>query len=253
MAAGRTMLNLDTEDWGEIFIGCAGGGDSLLTLPLEQEPCSFAGQQPLQLNITGLMGGHSGLTIGGGRGNAILMAVQVLQAILGKLEEARLIRKSGGDKRNALARECRATLTLLKLLQQLPHGTIKYSEAVPGLAETSSNLAAVSPAASSCSSHIYYQIICSTRSSIGSELEKVRAQIAAAAQEAGANTKQDEAYPGWNPDPSSKVLQVVKQVFVVEILGKEPKVNILTMEPFWNATLEVLKRLAGCQMLSSCT
>ena len=71
------MLNLDTEDWGEIFIGCAGGGDSLLTLPLEQEACSLEGQQPLQLSITGLMGGHSGLNIGEGRGNAILMAVGV--------------------------------------------------------------------------------------------------------------------------------------------------------------------------------
>ena len=46
-----------------------------------------------------------------------------------------------------------------------------------------------------------------TCSSIGPELEKVRKQIAAAAGEAGAQAKQDEAYPGWNPDPSSKVLQ----------------------------------------------
>ena len=71
------MLNLDTEDWGEIFIGCAGGGDSLLSLQLPQEPCDYAGQQPLQLSITGLMGGHSGLNIGEGRCNAIRMAVQV--------------------------------------------------------------------------------------------------------------------------------------------------------------------------------
>ncbi|KAK9818939.1 hypothetical protein WJX74_003792 [Apatococcus lobatus] len=164
---------------------------------------------------------------------------------------------------------------LLKLLQQLPHGAIKYSEAVPGLVETSSNLAAVSQAASSCSSQVEYHLICSTR-----RYSSPLLQIAAAAQEAGANAKHDEAYPGWNPDPSSKVLQVVKQV-LVEILGKEPKVgaihaglecgiigeryngmpiiscgptikgahspdeavNILTMEPFWNATLEVLKRL----------
>lgn len=45
-------------------------------------------------------------------------------------------------------------------------------------------------------------------SSIGSELEKVRVQIAAAAKQAGATVQQDEAYPGWNPDPTSKVLQV---------------------------------------------
>ena len=82
LPAGRTLLNLDTEDWGEIFIGCAGGGDSLLHLPLQQESCSFKGLQPLELTVTGLMGGHSGLNIGEGRGNAICMAVQVI--ILGR-------------------------------------------------------------------------------------------------------------------------------------------------------------------------
>lgn len=71
------MLNLDTEDWGEIFIGCSGGGDSLLTLALQQESCDFSGQQPLEISITGLMGGHSGLNIAEGRGNAICLAVRV--------------------------------------------------------------------------------------------------------------------------------------------------------------------------------
>ena len=46
------MLNLDTEDWTEIFIGCAGGGDSILTLPIDVE-APAAGATALQLSITG--------------------------------------------------------------------------------------------------------------------------------------------------------------------------------------------------------
>ena len=46
------MLNLDTEDWTEIFIGCAGGGDSILTLPVDTEAAA-AGSKALQLSITG--------------------------------------------------------------------------------------------------------------------------------------------------------------------------------------------------------
>ena len=53
LCAGRTMLNLDTEDWTEIFIGCAGGGDSILTLPIATEAAA-AGSKALQLSITGM-------------------------------------------------------------------------------------------------------------------------------------------------------------------------------------------------------
>lgn len=56
---GRMMLNLDTEDWGEVFIGCAGGGDSVLTLKCGVEKVP-AGQVVKEIKIEGLMGGHSG-------------------------------------------------------------------------------------------------------------------------------------------------------------------------------------------------
>ena len=51
-AAGRTLLNLDTEEWGEIYVGCAGGGDTTLTLPcdLEAAASSFT---PMQLQVSG--------------------------------------------------------------------------------------------------------------------------------------------------------------------------------------------------------
>lgn len=50
--AGKTMLNLDTEDWNEIFIGCAGGGDSVLTFPIETE-ATPSNSQLVSLSIKG--------------------------------------------------------------------------------------------------------------------------------------------------------------------------------------------------------
>lgn len=49
------MLNLDTEDWGELFIGCAGGGDTLLTLPVELEPAPAKGFNALELHVSGAL------------------------------------------------------------------------------------------------------------------------------------------------------------------------------------------------------
>ncbi len=53
MLRGRTLLNLDTEDWGEIFIGCAGGGDSMISLPVTYEATPSSPMQPFELRISG--------------------------------------------------------------------------------------------------------------------------------------------------------------------------------------------------------
>ena len=58
-AAGRTMLNLDTEDWGEIFIGCAGGGDSELTLTAAVAPAPSYGFAALHLQVAGGLPAHA--------------------------------------------------------------------------------------------------------------------------------------------------------------------------------------------------
>ena len=67
MLTGRTMLNLDTEEWGALYVGCAGGGDSTLTLARDLEPAP-AGLEALELRLTGLMGGHSGTCAAPARG-----------------------------------------------------------------------------------------------------------------------------------------------------------------------------------------
>lgn len=53
LAAGKVLLNLDTEDWGEIFIGCAGGGDSMITLPVQHEAVSASSADAYSITVTG--------------------------------------------------------------------------------------------------------------------------------------------------------------------------------------------------------
>ncbi|PSC67193.1 aminoacyl-histidine dipeptidase [Micractinium conductrix] len=111
MLRGRTLLNLDTEDWGDVFIGCAGGGDSILRLDLQQEGVP-AGCTALDVHVKGLLGGHSGINIHEDRGNAVRMAAATVEAILAAAPTARLVSMHGGDKRNAIPRECSATVVV---------------------------------------------------------------------------------------------------------------------------------------------
>ncbi len=115
MLTGRTLVNLDTEEWGDIFIGCAGGGDSRITLPVSADPCAAPVVATLSLSVSGLLGGHSGLCIHEGRGNAVGLAARLAEAAVrggGGSAAVRLVSMSGGDKRNAIPRECAATVAV---------------------------------------------------------------------------------------------------------------------------------------------
>lgn len=106
---GRVLLNLDSEDRGQVYIGCAGGADVIVDAQLPTAPPA-EGEAALSLALTGLSGGHSGIDIHKGRGNANRLLVRVLRALepLG----ARLADYQGGTLRNALPREAFATLLL---------------------------------------------------------------------------------------------------------------------------------------------
>lgn len=99
----RVLLNLDSEEEGELTIGCAGGMDTVATRRLSLAPAP-AGLVPLRLGVTGLRGGHSGQDIAAGRGNALRILGQVLDALSGK-HALRLAAVNGGNKRNAIPRE----------------------------------------------------------------------------------------------------------------------------------------------------
>ncbi len=108
----RILLNLDSEDDGELFIGCAGGIDTTATFSYKNvEP--LADQVFLKVAVTGLTGGHSGDDINKGRGNAIKIITRLLWNFE-KMFEIRLSEISGGNLRNAIAREAFATFSTPK-------------------------------------------------------------------------------------------------------------------------------------------
>lgn len=109
---GRLLLNLDSEEEGSLYVGCAGGQDTIATIPLEFEPTA-PNSVALNISLTGLKGGHSGLDIITGRANAIKLLTRVLwkwHIDVG----ARLVKLEGGSKRNAIPREAEAIVCVPK-------------------------------------------------------------------------------------------------------------------------------------------
>ncbi len=105
---GKKLLNLDSEDEGTFTIGCAGGADSEILFPLTRKK---TGAKNLQLlKISGLRGGHSGLDINQGRGNAIKLLTRMLLEA-GDGSRFDLVSIEGGNKRNAIPREAWAVLS----------------------------------------------------------------------------------------------------------------------------------------------
>lgn len=105
---GRYLLNLDSEEHGSIYLGCAGGRDAELTLPLAQE--AAAGQR-WRITVGGMLGGHSGIDIHRGRGNAIKLLADTLKRLSDGLDW-RLAALHGGRLRNVIPREACAEIVL---------------------------------------------------------------------------------------------------------------------------------------------
>ena len=100
---GRVLINLDSEDEGQIFIGCAGGKDTVASLPLTEEN-SPENHISYKVSMTGLKGGHSGDDINKGLGNA----TKLLNRFLWNADKdfrVRIASLDAGNLRNALARE----------------------------------------------------------------------------------------------------------------------------------------------------
>lgn len=101
---GKYMLNLDTEEDGELCIGCAGGADMNITFGYKNDTNIAPGDKAIKVSLTGLKGGHSGAQIELGRGNANKMMNRFLKDIV-RNYEARLASINGGTLRNAIPRE----------------------------------------------------------------------------------------------------------------------------------------------------
>ncbi|MEM0467332.1 MAG: aminoacyl-histidine dipeptidase [Candidatus Thermoplasmatota archaeon] len=109
---GKTMLNLDSEEFGILTVGCAGGGDTKIELPITtktppKNTCN------LIMKISGLRGGHSGVNIHEQRGNAIKILARLLWKAA-RHHEFFISDLKGGDKHNAIPREAYATIAIAR-------------------------------------------------------------------------------------------------------------------------------------------
>ncbi|MCW8126398.1 aminoacyl-histidine dipeptidase [Microbulbifer halophilus] len=105
------LLNLDTEDEGELYVGCAGGVDINIQLPYAAEAIP-QGYKTFKLGVRGLRGGHSGLDIDKGRGNANRIANRIVDATAREIPELRIAALDGGSLRNAIPRESFTTVAI---------------------------------------------------------------------------------------------------------------------------------------------
>ncbi len=107
---GQLLINLDSEEDGVFYVGCAGGRDCHISLPVSREPVP-ADREGLAIEIRGLRGGHSGLDIVHNRGNAVRLLARALVAASREAAVA-LASIEGGDKHNAIPREARAVIAV---------------------------------------------------------------------------------------------------------------------------------------------
>lgn len=114
---GEILLNLDTEDDDELSIGCAGGIDTNTKYSFELEECS-ATSEYLEITLRGLLGGHSGMDIDTGRGNANKLMNRLLYQLI-SLTPYQLISIDGGSLRNAIPRESTVVIAIEKEVLEL--------------------------------------------------------------------------------------------------------------------------------------
>jgi len=287
----RTLLNLDSEQEGALYVGCSGGRDTIGTWKVRFDEATGS-MTPVQVRVSGLKGGHSGLDIDKGRGNAIKIMNRALLAL--EAVGARLAFFDGGNKHNAIPRECETVLwipskqvaeagkmvddvnatvkselagvepdlrvalarmnsrkkckvlrrseqvRLLKTIAALPHGVIKMSADIPGLVETSTNVAVIKTAKDAI------KIATSQRSSVASEINDLSRSVSSIFELGGARVEHADAYPGWKPDLASPILGVAKSAFRA-LYGKDPEVKAI------HAGLEcgiIGERIPGMDMVS---
>ncbi len=109
--SGKILLNLDTEDEGELCIGCAGGADITASFRYKNEPNPFTEDPAFLISLRGLKGGHSGCEIHTGRANANKLMFRFLKDAVREFD-IRLANVNGGSLRNAIPREAFASVTV---------------------------------------------------------------------------------------------------------------------------------------------
>ncbi len=256
---GKILLNLDTEEDHVFTIGCAGGIDTLVEWNYK-ETAAPTGAVGRKIVINGLKGGHSGMDINLGRGNANKLMNRVLLACKG----VSISTLEGGSVRNAIPRESVAVVAvkaekpfersfqavvkeimdeysgiepglqitvsevpvpaqvmrrsdqskLLSAIRAVHNGVFRMSPDVAGLVETSSNLARIEVKDG--------RFFCGSlqRSSVESGKADVAAAFRAPFDLIGAKIENDNAYPGWKPNPKSAILGKMEGIYEKQFAHK---------------------------------
>ena len=267
---GDILINLDSEDEGELFIGCAGGANTTAEFayqPIEVPQNYFF----FNVAIKGLTGGHSGDDINKNRANANKLLNRFLYQLQDKYDFY-LCQIDGGNLHNAIPREACALCAvpmkdkenvridmnvytaeienefcvtepnlrtelssesavshaidrsvvknLLKSVYAVHNGVYEWSQDMPGLVETSSNLASIKMVDDKI------KIVTSQRSSILSSRKDMSEMIRAAFELGDAICTTGDGYPGWKPNPSSSILKVAIESYQ-RLFGVEPKVKAI--------------------------
>lgn len=108
LVKSNILLNLDSEEWGTVTIGCAGGAGIRASAQLPVVNVDGSGLKAIEINVRGLIGGHSGINIHEPRGNALRILAKLIEEIFIQNPKSRLALFSGGDKDNAIPRESKA-------------------------------------------------------------------------------------------------------------------------------------------------
>ncbi len=266
---GKILLNLDSEDEGELFIGCAGGIDSKASFLYTPNPVPdnyFA----FKVAVSGLSGGHSGDDIEKGRGNSIKILNRFVYQLI-ETCECRIASFNGGNLRNAIPREASVVLVvpadkkehlaielnhfraemenelfrkepkfkialestekpesvmdvvsqskLINGLYALPHGVHSMSFRMPGMVESSTNLASIKFKSGS-----EVEIVTSQRSDQESGKQDIYQMVETIFNLMGAKVTRGEGYCGWTPNPDSYVLEVSRNLYE-SMFGVKPVVR----------------------------
>ncbi len=267
---GDILINMDSEDEGELYIGCAGGMDTNAFFDYDEE-ATPGDHQAYKVDVKGLKGGHSGLDIHLGRGNA----VKLLNRLLWKANREFSLRLSsvdGGSLRNAIPREASAIVTIpkekaagfekladdmyadwknelssadpgvqLKLAKTdlpqkvmdsgvtknifnavygCPNGVIRMDSDMPGVVETSTNLAILK------SGNGVVEMATLQRSSVDSAKQDLCNMMHTVFEMAGARVEQTGEYPGWKPNVNSPILQTMTKVYE-NLYNKTPEQKVI--------------------------
>ena len=269
---GKILLNLDTEEEGEIYIGCAGGRGTkaFFSYKTKEAPKKHFW---FKVAVKGLKGGHSGSDIDHGLGNANKILTRFLYQFIDKKYKLVLAEIDGGNLHNAIAREAHAiagvkskhketvrvelnhliadlkdelkhtdpgvditlesveapqevmgkgaTKRLIRALTACPHGVIEMSRDVPGVVETSTNLASVK-----MREHNVIEIGTSQRSLTESSKNNIVNTVTSVFKLAKAEVVSNPGYPGWKPNPESLVLKVAKDEYK-SLYNTTPEVKVI--------------------------